>query len=410
MKKPPIFIVGVPRSGTTLLAAMLSSHSRMICGPETHFFSRLSKIEVNPVVNHTTWPEHAVNFLRSIDHNNFSQANRRISLLEKYNLSEAQIYAYLEKSSPSVLSMLSSITEQYLAAAKKHRWVEKTPDHIEYVDRIRNFFPDSPIIRIVRDPRDNCLSLTKVPWGAKSLPEALVFWKRLMEASNSFFTDDKLSYTIRFEDLLTSPADELKKLCNFIDEDFEEAMLSTEEAGKSLNSRNVPWKEKVSKPLDTARIFAWKKELREEEKKLADAFVGDFLRQFGYQMVSVPVMLGEVTPHSQIRHLSPEQVNFIVSKSIRIWKNSLDERPTVRIYIGEPGLDWPQRSSSKGAIVEYTSLFVEILKAILDKTMIFWLSENDGANKSGKGIKALFIKQILKPFRTQLPVNPVNSR
>lgn len=62
----PIFVVGVARSGTTLLAAMLSSHSRLSCGPETFFFHALDKRPSQELLHPQHWPERAVEFLFSI--------------------------------------------------------------------------------------------------------------------------------------------------------------------------------------------------------------------------------------------------------------------------------------------------------------------------------------------------------
>ena len=156
MNNAPIFIVGVPRSGTTLLAAMLAAHSRISCGPETHFFRKLSKADEDRLVMPATWPDAAIDFVCSIEHASFS--NRKpIALIEKYDIDRRQIADYLQQKEPSIANILASITDQYRSKMGKMRWAEKTPDHLMTLHRLRQSFPDAPVVRIIRDPRDVAL-------------------------------------------------------------------------------------------------------------------------------------------------------------------------------------------------------------------------------------------------------------
>ena len=65
----PVFVVGGPRSGTTLLSAMLAAHSAFDCGPETHFLSRWSRMaqsERERILDPADWPERATAFVASL--------------------------------------------------------------------------------------------------------------------------------------------------------------------------------------------------------------------------------------------------------------------------------------------------------------------------------------------------------
>ncbi|MDT8305503.1 MAG: sulfotransferase, partial [Anaerolineae bacterium] len=84
MNKPPIFVVGVQRSGTTLLAALLAAHSRMSCGPETHFFRWLAEEEEpSRLCRADSWPETAVSFLSAITATTYSPPGR-VRLIDRY--------------------------------------------------------------------------------------------------------------------------------------------------------------------------------------------------------------------------------------------------------------------------------------------------------------------------------------
>ena len=118
MNKPPIYVVGAPRSGTTLLAAMLGAHSRISCGPETHFFRRLSAIDTNQICQKETWPAQAAAFVCSIRHTGYAGGSGK-ALIEKYQIEQEDIVEFLERKDPSIANALASVTEQYMVRAGK---------------------------------------------------------------------------------------------------------------------------------------------------------------------------------------------------------------------------------------------------------------------------------------------------
>jgi hypothetical protein len=392
MNSEPIFIVGAPRSGTTLLAAMLGAHSRISCGPETHFFRWLSRVQASKLCSVESWPGPAVEFVCSISYRSFSD-NGTKHLVDKYNLQESDIARYLANRQPSVAAMLGSITEPYMIAESRRRWAEKTPDHLEYVGIIRNHFPTSPIIRIVRDPRDVALSLSKVSWGTNSLAEGLLHWKRLDEASQEFFRDDVLSYSLRFEDLIAAPQLVLGALCKFLGEEFEEGMLDTSRTGKKINTRNVPWKDKASQPVDASRLQIWRNELETREKLLAEAILGDRLDAYHYQRESNFDHLAEIYPGLQAAIKYAGVLADQMPSGFRFWKSGPLEEPDVKIFLGDPENDnWLGRNKLE-RLLRTVSILVLLAGSYLKHKRIFWITtHNEGQNT---GFFARFVKRIL---------------
>ncbi len=282
--KRPIFVVGVPRSGTTLLAAMLGAHSGLSCGPETHFFVRYAGIGTQKGSNEQDCksyekkmsPRSASDFVCSIKHSG-------VPVYEKYGLHPDEIRAFLEKKPVKGESLLRALVEPYMVRLGKRRWVEKTPNHISFVSTIREMFPDALIIKLVRDPRDVALSVMSLPWGPSTLVAALLYWKKLEEMTETFFQSDELSWVLQFEKLLADPEKELRKLCKFIGEQYEARMLDTTKSAESVNSRAVPWKNKVGQPLDLGRVRVWKKKLPETDNTIAEALLADHLLRYGYE-------------------------------------------------------------------------------------------------------------------------------
>jgi len=403
----PIFIVGIPRSGTTLLAAMLAAHSRLSCGPETHFFRWLSRTDVRRLCESQTWPEPAADFIRSIRHKAFLPGTAR-TLLEKYEIPEGSIPAYLQTKAPSVPSMLCSVTEQYMKAKGKARWVEKTPDHLRYLSSIREYFTDSPIIRIVRDPRDVALSLMRVPWGARSLLEGLLHWQRLDSMSREFVGTDRLAYTVRFEDLVSSPREELRKLCRFVNETFEEGMLDTSSSGTAINSRNVPWKSKVSQGADVTRVAVWRSELTRRENQLAEAVLGDRLAALGYPTDEEFSRVGEVYPRSGVAEEYAEALAILASKGVRLWKARPDEKSRAKIYLGEPSTAEWLGEQRTGRAIRVLPVLADIARATIRFNDLYWIPNREDGKWTG--CASFVLRQFLSPYKVVLnPCDPTVS-
>lgn len=405
MSKPPIFVVGVQRSGTTLLAALLAAHGRMSCGPETHFFRWLAQ-EDKPtqLCSEESWPGRAQAFIGGISATTYSPPGR-VRLVERYSVDEADIGRYLQEQQPSIATLLGSITVPYMERMGKQRWVEKTPDHIQFVELIREHFPNSPIVRIVRDPRDVALSLRKVPWGAQTLTEGLLFWKRLHESSADFLKHDRLSYTLRFEDLLAAPQETLKALCAFIGEEYEEQMLDTSRTGQAVNSRRVAWKEKASQPVDGSRIAIWRHSLSAEENTLSEALVGNYLDEYRYPRLADFPHLAEVYPEPLPTNRFEAELTELAGEGIRFWRTTPDERPAARIYIGDPGNRRWLGETRVGRSLKLAAISKNVLQARVSHKRLFWITElptgtSDrlpGAVQS-KRPKSL-LQRLLSPYR-----------
>ena len=106
MTVAPIFVVGAPRSGTTLLASMLAGHSRIACGPETQFFNKLSPAQLEAAVADRAWPERAVQLVGSL-----TLAGQAVVTL--FGHTGRDVRAFLASREPSAGALRESLTELY---------------------------------------------------------------------------------------------------------------------------------------------------------------------------------------------------------------------------------------------------------------------------------------------------------
>ena len=253
MSENPIFVVGAPRSGTTLLAATLTSHSQIDCGPETQFFNKLDARQLGAAVRDRHWPGKAVHLLGSL-----TLAGQPVQAL--FGLGEQDLINFLKSRTPSVGAMLEALTAQRATRSGKHRWAEKTPNHILHLDLIRREFPDAHIVRIVRDPRDSAQSMRKLDWASQSVLANCYTWRDWYQASEDFFDRDHLCKTVFLEKLIREPEKQMSALCEFLRTDFEPGMLKRQTAASVMSPKEW-WKSDVSKPLRSDRVFTWKQDL-----------------------------------------------------------------------------------------------------------------------------------------------------
>lgn len=275
----PIFVVGVARSGTTLLSAMLSAHPRLDCGPESRFFARYRHLDAGQrsrVLDPATWPRTAVDFLASL-------RNQGHPVIGLFGLEPAQVGRYLMDEPPSPRSMLESLTVLHARAARKPRWIEKTPRHLVMTDVLRQHWPEARIVRIVRDPRDVALSLARMPFAKESVVGNLVRVDQDDRDSRDRITADPRAITLRYEDLVTEPERELRRLCAFLGEAYEPAMLDPAGSATSVAAEHEWWKASVAGPLVTTSVGRWREEMSADARRFASLHLAGYLREHGYE-------------------------------------------------------------------------------------------------------------------------------
>ncbi len=281
MSNNPMFIVGAPRSGTTLLSSMLANHSRIACGPETQFFSYIKAYELRKAVKDRFWPQKAVTLLSSLE-----LSGQMVHKL--FDVSRNELLQYLSDNEPSIKTMLESLTALFARKKRKPRWAEKTPNHLLHLPEIRELYPEATIIRIIRDPRDSAISMRKLPWTSESILANCYLWDEWFQRSHGFFKNDKNSITVRYEDLIKKPEKTLQIICNHIRESFEQEMLNTAISGKDVMSPAEPWKAQVTKPLDMSRGFIWKNDLPQHLRDAASHICYTGIMEFNYEPTSKP--------------------------------------------------------------------------------------------------------------------------
>lgn len=280
LAKGPIFVVGMGRSGTTLLRLMLNRHPHIGIPYESHFVA-----------------EYAPSVLESENDGSVPADDEIIAKV----LSEPMLKTWdLTPSGDDIRSALGAhsgpkaiIDALYSLYAKAHgkvRWGDKS-DYLNRMYLVNELFPDAQFIHILRDGRDVASSVMKLPWGPNTLIEAAQWWERYVEMGRGMgkMLPAERYTEVRYEDLVTEPHRELSRLCSFMDEPFDECLLVPSASESAL----IPASRKsqhhgAGQPVTAGRVSAWKKELSDSENAVFEHYAGERLRELGYETVSTP--------------------------------------------------------------------------------------------------------------------------
>jgi hypothetical protein len=257
---------------------MLAAHSAFDCGPETHFLSRwarMARSERERILDAADWPRYATAYVTSL-------SLGKKPIYPMYGLTVEDIRAWLAARPPSLAAMLESLTAQRAARNGAPRWVEKTPRHLEVPELISETWPGARIVRIVRDPRDAAVSLTKVPFGTASLLTNLSLLARMNEAASGVYREPDQAVTVRYEDLVAAPERELQRICEYVGVDYESGMVDDRSGATGVAAQHEWWKGDATGPLDRSRSGRWTDEMPPQVQHYAALNLGDVLEEHGY--------------------------------------------------------------------------------------------------------------------------------
>lgn len=272
----PIFLVGCPRSGTTLLSAILHAHPRIAMPPETRFLIPLyyRRLEFGDL---------------AVEENRRRLALRMTRRWTRFNdlgLDRKQVVKSIVAAPPTFGSAAGTLWREFARSRGKARWGEKRPAYWRDMGMILRLFPRAQVIHLVRDGRACAASLKQVRWWDTGVAGAATAWtlaeRELVRVGKRLPSDSY--YKLRYEDVLLEPHRELSALCDFLGEEFDEAMLDHASAAKDIVPDRKSWHSRTKGELDLARIEAWRTALEPKELGLFETVAARTLRANGYEL------------------------------------------------------------------------------------------------------------------------------
>lgn len=289
-RKSPVFIVGCDRSGTTLLRLMLTQ-SKVLHIPNESKFSQLfsSKEDYG---NYTQDFQRAF-FVRDLQK---SKATAKTYTFSIFTLTVDTALEALKKAAPT--DFFGAIDALFSASAHKHgkhRWGDKTPRHINEIPLLAKGYPQAKFVHVIRDGRDVAVSIYKAGWIG-TLPEIARYWCNQVEEGQSYGETLGIDryYEIRYEELVLNPERELEKLCGWLQIDYTPQMLEYyQDVESKIPQSHKNLFELNRKPLESSRIYAWKRTLKDVEIADIESIQGELLTKLGYDLSGkkVPYLL-----------------------------------------------------------------------------------------------------------------------
>ena len=282
---PVPFICGATRSGTTLLRLMLDAHRAIAIPGETHFIVPMIK---------ASWRR-----ARSADE--LAATIVGSDRWGDFHLDEDELRARLRALDPlNCADAVRAFFRLYAEKQGKERWGDKTPGYVRSMRLVQKAFGEARFIHIIRDGRDVALSLVPRSWGPSTFAEAADNWRRRIEAARRQQPYLRHYLEVHYEELISDTEATLRRVAEFIELDFDPAMLRYHQrAGERLAEKardlQKPWgtisaasriesHALAERPPQADRIARWRTEMDEADRRTYEEIAGEALLAAGYEL------------------------------------------------------------------------------------------------------------------------------
>jgi Sulfotransferase family len=277
---PFVFIVGCPRSGTTLVRRMVDAHRDIAITRETHWI--VGVMEGEDAVS----PEEPVTL----------ELLSRLLTDERFTrmgVDRAELERLLSGDRPvSYAGFVTAAFDQHGASQGKRLVGDKVPGYVTELPTLHGLWPQARFVHVIRDGRDVCLSVLDwqregrevtrySAWRDDPVSVTALWWERRVrlgrEDGGTLGPD--LYHELRYERLVADPAGQCKSLCDFLGVRYDEHMLRFHE-GRERDDPGLSAK-KAWRPV-TAGLRDWRAEMEEEDLERFEAAAGELLDELGY--------------------------------------------------------------------------------------------------------------------------------
>lgn len=279
-RNPYLFVVGCPRSGTTLLRRMLDAHPELAITPETHWIPRYLEQGIGVTPEGIATPELVSSLIASPK---FSRTGIRRGELESLlQTSDPMPYADFVR---GFFDLFGHIQGKPLVG-------DKTPGYVRCLPLLHELFPESRFVHLIRDGRDVALSAlgwrraSKLAarfstWKTHPVLTAALWWEQHVrdgqEAGESLGSGTY--HEVRYEALIADPTGEAQSICAFLDLAYDEAMLRYHE-GRTRSEPGLSAKKAWLPP--TPGLRDWRAQMRREDVERFEAMAGELLDELGF--------------------------------------------------------------------------------------------------------------------------------
>lgn len=297
---PFVFVVGCPRSGTTLLRRLLNAHELIsIPKAETHWIPKFY-LKGEGLTGEGKVTQQLLNSL--LEYHRFP----------KLGIDRSELQTILE--SHSDLSYSEFVTQLFELYGRKHNKQlvgDKTPGYVRFINVLHKLFPAAKFIHLVRDGRDVCLSMLAWDRLEKTagrigtfeqdpVTTTALYWEWLVRLGIESGAALPPGYyqQVSYELLVDRTEQACREMCEFLRVPFDPAMLEyyagreRQGAGRSAKKAWLP---------PTRSLRNWRAQMPREEILRFEAASGDLLKSLGYECISEEIPPGAVAHANKLR-------------------------------------------------------------------------------------------------------------
>ncbi len=279
-RNPYVFIVGCPRSGTTMLERMVNAHPQIAIIHETHWIVRFFRKRTGLTREGLVTPK-LVRRLSEYHRFKYLKVERQ-ELLDLVADSEPMTYA----------AFVSRIFDLYGTHEGKALVGDKTTgDYVRNIPILRGLWPEARFVHLIRDGRNVCLSMLNWPkanraagrweiWAEDPVATTALWWAWHVRAGIEGGRASRGCHEVRFESLVDHPRQEIAALCAFLDVPLDDAMVAYHE-GRSRKDRRLSANQAWLPP--TPGLRDWRTQMQPRDIEIFEALAGDLLSTLGYQ-------------------------------------------------------------------------------------------------------------------------------
>ena len=270
----PVLVLGVRRSGTTLLRVMLDRSPELAVPDESYFVPQLARRHRG-----------------TVDVDAFVDDLRRLSTLVEWRVSPAAVAARL-RPGMTTGEAIGAVFATYAAERGKDRWGDKTPLYMQHLPLLERLFPEARFVHLVRDGRDAALSFLSVPagimtegWGHPRDARGFACqWATEVRAARELGArvGPERYLEVGYEALVAAPDAELGGICRFLGLTYDEAMLGY--VGQTDSARKEH-QQRLNEPPRVG-VRNWRTEMAPADVAAFEAVAGDLLHELGYDVAT----------------------------------------------------------------------------------------------------------------------------
>ncbi len=283
-KIPFVFIIGRPRSGTTMLRFMLDAHPNIRIPLESAFiknlFPKYGKIKI--------WDEKTVlTFFEEL----LRQPQYNLWTIDNDFLKQELLKVPENSTFQDICKIIYLNTISFFEKNEIKILADKNPPYTLSIPLLLKIFPDARFIYIVRDYRDNVLSMKNVDFEKPWLPSLAYRWRYYNKIFLKSYNKDKSRFHIvKYEDLVKEPEKYLTKLCEFLNVNFIEDMIHynriKDEVLKTYPQKLIDvYLKSLFEPVSPNKVEQWKNKMTKIEIQKCDMIVGKYAEIMHYQRI-----------------------------------------------------------------------------------------------------------------------------